>query len=1002
MSRTITLILRVVVMCLVVHLSAIPVFSQTKTVTGKVIDSTGQALPGVTVQVQGTKIGTQTNAEGVYILSAPVASTTLVFTYLGFSKREVAITGDNLTVRLDASSNSLQDVVIVGYGQQKKVTVTGAISSVATKELLQSPVSNLTNALAGRLPGLITTQRSGEPGVDGSALLIRGIATNGNASPIIIVDGVERPIDYVDPNDVATFSILKDAASTAVFGMRGANGVVLVTTKRGAVGAPSVSATMQGGYQEPTILPNYLGSYDYARLRNEATLNDNPGATAPYSEAQLEGFKNGTLPNTNFYDFIMQGSPQSAANVNITGGQPGVRYYISAGYGRAAGNYKFVKDNPEGNNTNSVQSRYNLRANVDVDITKSTTVGLDIAGLLATRNAPNTSAGTIMNLANRMPPVYPIFNPNGSLFGNGTYTQNIYGEVTSKGYQVYYNSTIQGTFSVKQKLDFWVKGLSVRGAMSFDNTFRPVTTYGRNYAVYMPLYTNGQITGYQTYGADTKIDPNGSLGYQDHSRRIYGEVSVNYDRQFGKHSVTGMIMANRQKDVINSRIPYAKQSMMARMTYNYDLRYLFEVSAAYNGSENFPKGRRYGLFPAVSAGWVLSEEPFLKGNDKIGYLKVRGSYGEVGNDNIGSERFLWFTSWAGATQYYFGTSVTQANGWAQGAIGNPDVTWERGRKANIGLETKFFKDALGITVDVFHEKRNDILATRNTLTDVFGQSVKPQNLGVVVNRGIDLEVVHQMTFGKFSYAIKPNMVFARNKILEYDEQPRAYSWMRRTGHPVGTKFGLLYDGFFVDPADVTKSPQQRFSGTVLPGDIKYKDLNGDNVVDAFDETAIGFNRTPELMYGATIQVGWNGIDLSVLMQGAARADVRLDNEAAYEFFQEGKVKALHLNRWTPATASTATYPRLHLGKNENNHRASDFWIRSAAYTRLKNMELGYTFPKALVRKARMKGARIYVNGMNLITWDKLSDFDVDPEIGDGNGAMYPLQRIYNAGVNVTF
>ncbi|MCK7557797.1 SusC/RagA family TonB-linked outer membrane protein [Chitinophaga sedimenti] len=498
---------------------------------------------------------------------------------------------------------------------------------------MQSPVSNLTNALAGRLPGLITTQRSGEPGVDASTLYIRGIATTGTATPLIIVDGVERPIDYVDPNDIATFSILKDAASTAVFGMRGANGVVLVTTKRGSVGAPSVSLTLQGGYQEANKMPKYLGSYDYARLRNEAVKNDNPNATMPFSNEQLEGFKNGTLPNTDYYDFIMQASPQSSANLNISGGAPNVRYYISAGYSRYAGNYKYVKDNPEGNNTNSIQSRYNLRANVDVDITKTTLVSVDIAGLLAARNAPNTSAATIMNLANRLPPTNPIFNPNKSLFGTGTYTQNIYGEVTNKGYQVYYNSTIQGTFSARQKLDFWVKGLSVRGAISFDNTFLPFTTYGRNYAVFMPLYNaQGQITGYQQTGADTKIDPNGSLSYRDHNRRTYGEVSINYDRSFGKHAVTGMIMGNRQKDVIQSRIPYAKQSLMARATYNYDLRYLFEVSAAYHGSENFPKGQRYGLFPAVSAGWVASEESFLKGNQTLSYLKLRGSYGEVGND----------------------------------------------------------------------------------------------------------------------------------------------------------------------------------------------------------------------------------------------------------------------------------------------------------------------------------------------------------------------------------
>ncbi|UYQ92125.1 TonB-dependent receptor [Chitinophaga horti] len=1002
MKRKTTHFLRLL-LCVLLHALATTAIAQTRPVTGRVVDSVGQAMPGVTVVAKGTQVGTQTTADGAFAFNVPESSTTLIFTMIGYKTTEANITAGGMTVRLNANTSALQDVVIVGYGTQRKVTVTGAIATVATKELLQSPVSNLTNALAGRLPGLITTQRSGEPGVDASTLYIRGIATTGTATPLIIVDGVERPIDYVDPNDIATFSILKDAASTAVFGMRGANGVVLVTTKRGNVGPPSVNFTMQGGYQEANKMPKYLNSYDYATLRNEAVRNDNPAASLPFSAEQLEGFKNGTLPNTNYYDFIMQASPQSSANLNISGGAPNVRYYISAGYSRYAGNYKYVKDNPEGNNTNSIQSRYTLRANVDVDVTKTTLVSIDLSGLFAARNAPNTSAATIMNLANRLPPTNPIFNPNGSLFGNGTYTQNIYGEVTNRGYQVYYNSTIQGTFATKQKLDFWVKGLSVRGAMSFDNTFQPVTTYGRNYAVFSPIYNaSGQVTGYAQTGADTRIDPNGGLGYGEHRRRTYGEVSINYDRSFGKHAFTGMLMANRQKDVIQSRIPYAKQSLMARATYNYDLRYLFEVSAAYHGSENFPKGQRYGLFPAVSGGWVISEEDFLKGNRAISYLKLRGSYGEVGNDQGGGDRFLWFTSWAGATQYWFGPSASQANGWAQGAIGNPDVTWERGRKANVGIETKLWGELFGLTLDVFHERRSDILSGRNTLSDVFGQSVKQQNIGRVVNKGIDLEFSHEQRFGKFRYMIKPNVTFARNKILDYDEQPRAYPWMRRTGHPVGTKFGLLYDGLFVDQAEITRSAQQRFSGTVFPGDIKYKDLNGDNVVDAFDETVIGYSRTPEFMFGINLQTSWNGIDLTMLFQGADRTDVRLDNEAVYEFFQEGKVKPIHLNRWTPERASIATYPRLHYGKNENNHRASDYWVRSAAYMRLKNMEIGYTLPRAVTTRWKMKSARVYVNGTNLLTWDKLTDFDVDPEVGDGNAAMYPIQRVFNAGVYVTF
>ncbi|SEW24511.1 TonB-dependent receptor [Chitinophaga arvensicola] len=977
-----------------------------RTIIGSVVENkTNTVLPGVSVQVKGTSRGTQTQSDGTYSLQVPANQKVLVFSFIGYETKEVEITASNQTdVTLLPASFGLKDVVVVAYGQQKKATVTGAIASINTKELVQSPVSNLTNALAGRLPGLITTQRSGEPGVDGSSLYIRGVATLNGASPIIMVDGIERPMDYVDPNDIETLTILKDAAATAVLGMRGANGAILITTKRGKAGPPAVSFRASTGITEATRLPKYLGSYDYATLYNEALVND--GAEPAFNQKQLEGYKNGSLPNTDYYKFMMKPSSVAQGNLNVSGGNNIARYFISAGYNVQDGIYAHSKENADGYNGNNNIKRYNLRANVDVDITPTLAARVDIAGIMTDRRDGNNSAGDIMNLANRMAPIYPIFNPNGSMWGNGTFQSNIFGELSQKGYRRFYNNTVQGTFALTRKLDVITKNLTAKASFSYDNTNTPSATYGRNYAVFEPLYdAQGNITSYKQSGQDTKIDPNGSFNGGGANRSTYLEAVMNWNRQFGKHEATGMLLWNRRLTESGASIPKAYQSLLFRGTYNYMQKYLLEVSASYQGSENFPKESRYGFFPSVSAGWVLSEENFIKDNVSfLSFLKIRGSYGEVGNDQAGDDRFLWFTSWGGGDPYYFGTNAGQANGWKQGAIGNPGVTWERGRQANIGLEARLWKNLLGITLDVFKQRRSQILIRRSTLSDVFGQDIKAQNIGIVDNKGFELELSHENRIGNVTYFIKPNVTFARNNIVFQDEVPQAYPWMKRTGHPINTKFGLVADGFFKDENDVKNSPFQNFS-QYGPGDIKYKKLTGDTydyIQSNFDETAIGYARTPEIMFGATLGAAYKGFDISLLFQGATHTDLRLENEAVYEFFQGGKVKPFHLGRWTPETAATATYPRLHSSTNGNNHRASSFWVKDASYLRLKNAEIGYQLPKKWIKPVGLSYFRIYANGMNLLTWDKLKDYQVDPEIGDGNGAMYPIQRIWNFGIDVRF
>lgn len=974
-------------------------------VRGKVMQEDGQPLAGVTVSSNRDTRAVITNEEGLFTIRVAL-SDSLVFSYVGYeTQKQKPHVNEDLDVVMIGLQGSMNEVVIVGFGKQKKVTVTGSVATITTKDLLQSPVSNLTNALAGRLPGLITTQRSGEPGVDASTLYIRGLATMNNARPIVVVDGVERPMDYIDPNDIESLSILKDAAATAVFGMRGANGVVMITTKRGRRGAPQMNFRTSYGLQQPTKVPEFLGSYDYARLRNEALMND--GQQPTFTDLQLEGYKNGTLPNTDYYDFIIQPSQVGNANLNISGGNNIVRYFLSAGLNIQEGNYKHTKENDQGYNSNNVMKRFNLRANIDVDITPTLQATLNLAGVQTNRSDPNTAASTIMNLANRMPPIYNIINPDGSLFGNGTYTANIYGEIARRGYRIYMNNTIQGTFAMTKKFDVITKNLSAKISYSYDNTATPSVSYGKSYAVFNPIYDHDTISGYAQTGTDTKIDPNGSFGGGSLDRISYVEGTINWFRSFGKHNITAMGLWNRRLRRSGSAIPYASQAYLFRTTYNYASKYLLEFNGSYMGSENFPPESRYGFFPSISGGWILTEESFvknIKALDFINLLKLRLSYGEVGNDAGGSERFLWFSSWAGASQYWFGAgnNPTQANGWAQGAIGNEGVTWERGRQLNIALEGSLWNDMFSFTLEAFKQRRSQMLISRGTLTDVFGQDIKPQNIGIVDNKGIDFEIGHKNHVGNMFYFIKANLTYARNKIVFMDEVTRAYPWMVRTGLPIGTKFGLQAIGFYESDKEVQSGPEQ--FGTVRAGDIKYLDLNGDGLVQAgFDEGPIGYSRTPEIMYGFSGGIQIKGFDASILFQGAGHSSVMLNNEAVYEFFQEGKVKPFHLNRWTPETAATATYPLLHYNTNANNHRASTFWIRSADYLRIKNVEIGYQLPSRWTNAVKMRSARIFVNGLNVFTFkNQLDDYYVDPEIDDGYGAMYPIQKIWSVGLDINF
>jgi TonB-linked SusC/RagA family outer membrane protein len=989
---------------------AVFLFQQEIEISGKVASADGQGIPNVSVRTKRAQsVSAGTDAEGSYKIKA-LSSDTLVFSYVGFEPQEIPVSGQKkIDVVLVELVNLMDDVVIVAYGSQKKITLTGAISSISTRELRQSPVSNLSNALAGRLPGLAAFQPSGEPGNDLSQLFIRGVSTFNNASPLVVVDGVlGRDFAQLDPNEVESISILKDASSTAVYGVRGANGVILVTTRRGKSGQPQITFSSELGYQSPIRLPKFLDSYNYAKLYNEALTNDM--LPKRFSDQDIEYYRIGAdpflYPNTDWFgEFLKPFTPMSRTNLNIGGGGDKVRYFVSASAMTQDGMYNFTDLNEY--ETNAKFNRYNFRSNIDVDLNKNFTIGLDLAGRVENRNYPGRDSWLIFTILNRIPPTFPIRNENGSLAGNGPNNESPLGLIAYGGYQNLYGNFLQGTYKMNHKLNFITQGLSARAAFSFDGAFDYNISASRGYAVYQ-LREDG---GYNQFGNDTELGLGKGYTY---NRTVNIEGALDYSRSFSNHDVSGLLLYNLNKRVVHDdgyNIPFSYLGFVSRVTYGYDNRLFGEVNIGYNGSEQFPKGKRFGFFPSFSGGWVISREGFFNQEQQvINLLKLRASYGEVGNDRLGARRFLYQQTFQGAEGYRFGSGQVGYGGIAEGALANMDITWERARKINVGLELGMWKDKLALTADVFHEKRDNILTTRGTISSILGHSggnLPPANVGVVQNRGFDLELTHRnSTDKKFNYSVSGNMTFARNEVQFMDEERREYDYQYRTGHRVGQPFGLESIGFFESYEDIQNSPAHAFvtQESLRPGDIKYRDVNNDGIVDGNDEVPIGYNTgIPELMFGFSTRLSYKGVDFSFLFQGAGNSSVFMDNFAIWEFRGggAGKVNEWHMDRWTPETASTATYPRLSSADNQNNHRLSTFWMRPRNYVRLKNIELGYSFSANALRYLKINKVRAYVNAHNLFTWDNVKIVDPEAPAWSGNH-NYPQQRVINGGITVDF
>jgi TonB-linked SusC/RagA family outer membrane protein len=1017
--------------------SSASVTAKASTIRGKVVDEKGEPLEGVSVLVKGSVIGTKTDNNGIFTIEAP-GNPTLIVSYIGFETMEVAVNNRiNVVLELILKPSIIQsdEVVVVGYGSQKKINVTGAISSVRGDALVKSPTGSVTNSLAGRVTGVTTVQAGGMPGRDEPQIFVRGVGslTTGSSAPLMLVDGVERPLTQLDPNEIESISILKDASATAVYGIRGANGVILVTTKRGVAGPPKISFSTSYGFQIPLNLPETADSYTYVTKYNEVQRSDNPNGPVAFSPFVVEAFRTGKYPDvffsTDWTDILVKKSaPQKQSNINMSGGTNVLKYFVSLGYFDQSGliNSFNIPDFYQ-------YKRFNYRANVDLDATKSTKFSLTIGGRNETRGRTDDPNNLFWWVWGATVPWSGKILPDGrNVVAGSFYKPNNVGSpiLPRNSSALPYNNAwykdvtnvINLDIQLTQKLDFITKGLTwrIKGSNNSRVNLSKVRTASQ--ISYDPMFKTdvdptaiGDSTVvYRTSGEE------GVLNYVEGSgkgRDWYVESALNYNGNFGDHRVTGLLLYNVSRWFYPggeyNDLPLGYVGLAARTTYAYGNKYMVDLNLGYNGSENFAPGKRFGFFPAVSLAWVASEENFIKNatGSVLTNLKFRMSYGLVGNDRQGTNRFLYRPTAYNATSggaagsgYNFGTNVPQSVLLAsEGRLGNPDVTWEKAAKQDYGIDLRLF-NKLSLTVDYFHEIRNNILSTRNSVPSIFFITLPVVNLGRVQNSGYEVEVKWNDRIGNADYYLGGNITFNKNKILFMDEIEQPYDYLMRTGHRVGQPWGYLSDGFWTqkDIDRIGEFPNPNFSPK--PGDLRYKDINNDKVIDNFDQVAIGFPSYPEIIYGLNGGISFKGFDLSMLWQGATHVSKLIGTQNKIPFGDNGgRALMMHLikNSWTPETANTAIYPRMTFANRSNNYnRTSDVWLQDASYIRLKNAEIGYTFSPTILKRLGMSSMRVYGNGYNLLTFTKIEK-SIDPE-APGGDPNYPLIQVFNFGVNVNF
>ncbi|MBR0109038.1 MAG: TonB-dependent receptor [Bacteroidales bacterium] len=1090
--------------------SGVQLSAQTRTISGVVLDETGEPVIGAAVIETGSKNGTITDFEGNFELEVTSGASVTV-SAIGYSDYVfTASSGAPMRIVLKEDSLMLQETVVTAFATQKKVNVTGAITTVKGDDVLLAPVANVSSALVGITPGISAVTVSGEPGQDAADIAIRGISSySGNTAPLIVIDGIEQPasqamsiLNGISANDILGISVLKDASSTAVYGIRAANGVIIVTTRRGQQGAPKVSFSGNFGLTAATNVQRGLSSYEYALFRNEAIMNEVAGyGSTPlmnylftdddlwkfqhnrdFTPAEVEAMnltpaqKQQLLNSEALYygtsdayaELYSRIAPQWSANVNVSGGADRVKYFVSLGYF----DQQSIMQNANyfGVNTGSRYQRYNVRANIDVDIAKYTTLSVNTSGQFGTTTGPGT--GSLYSRYSGIMQIIYEGNPftnrsmiiDDKLIVDFDYPQNSVqdglhkrtdNEMTggwlpallSRSEGTTTNTRVDVTMRLRHDFSYLLKGLDLQTSVRYQENYSKVAI--RSFAI--PQYTvRRSLTNpneLEFFGGTVGTDSYAS-GSWGGMRDFYADIVLNYQGNFGKHNIGGLVLGRATKytmpnDSFNT--PSGLIGSSARLTYDYDTRYMLELNFAYNGTENFAKGHRFGFFPAASAGYVITNEPFFPENDILTFLKVRASYGLVGNDQIGGKRYLYLpgtysinmgpgsftsTTSSGSLQsnyYQFGTSTGSYNtiylGSAEGALGNEDVTWEKSSKFSTGLELKMLRNRFYLTADYFSENRRDILTTLGVIPVTFGVpswDTAAVNVGQVTNHGFELVAGWEDSIGDFRYTVEGNLTYAKNTIKYMAEAPNPYPWMNQTGHSIGQYYGYKTDGFYDTLEELGNRPFfSQSANAVTLGDIKYVDLNGDGLIDSKDIAPIGYPNRPLMNFGGKIALSWRGFDLKMILSGTAMGTYYVARITSPFFKRAGNAFLWQYEgRWTPekvASGAEITYPRAVYDASQDHYDfgpKSDLWALSSDHLRIKNVEFGYTFPKnsAFMQKLKISGLRIYANANNLLTlFDKMSRYGIDPETKDNLGGsegnisyVFPLTRTTNIGVNINF
>ncbi|HEX2848032.1 MAG TPA: TonB-dependent receptor [Chitinophagaceae bacterium] len=995
-------------------------FAQTSILHGKVIDSaSSNPVTDATVNVSGSAVSVKTGTDGEFAISVAVGQT-LSITHVGFNLATVQVNSfSDIVVRLTSSVGDLSDVVVVGYGRQKKVSVVAAISTMKAEGLRQTPAANIGIALAGRLPGLSVLQRSGVPGGEQMEFYIRGRSTINGQQPLILVDGVQRDFTALDPREVESISILKDASATAVYGVRGANGVIMITTRRGHVGKPVIDVTLEQSWQAPTRLPKMVNAYDYATLRNQVETQN--GRAPIYSAEALEHYRTGDFqelyPTRDFVnEFMRDAFPMRRANVNFSGGTDKMRYFTTVGYLYQEGIFKSEKFSEYNYDPQSKANRFNFRSNFDIDINKSLKMFLNVSGYMQKKNDPvivpnngdylNDVAGysiVIGSLIQTPSNYHNDLTPSGEVLSTALKGGNInnvpYGMLNRSGFRNTMTNQVTTSLGLEQKLNFITQGLSARVIASYDATSINQQVRQRSFQLYeaMPDPNDATKVIYQPTGTMT----NSSLAdaqAQSQWNQLNLDASINYDRSFGKHSVSGMVLFNRYQRTINIELPYNYIGFVGRATYAYANKYLAEANFGYNGSEQFAPGHKMGFFPSVSVGWVASNEDFVSNAlPWLTFAKLRASYGQVGNDNMNGSRFAFLTLW---------------NGSYESQIGNDQLGWEKAKKFNLGLETKLFRD-FTFEADLFYERRDNILISATGLvpTGVFGtggvysSGIIPKiNAGQIQNKGFELVGGWAKNLGSdIRMDIRLNGAYNHNKVLYLSEVllPEGYAYRQRsTGYSLGQPFGYRTAGFFNSQQEIADWYDQTAIGPApKPGDLKYLDMNGDGVITEEDQAPIGKPEMPAWTFGGAFSLKVKNFDFSMMWQGVAGRSYLLTGQRIFETYNFNE---WHKEAWSQERYDAGlpiTYPRLDPGSSASK-QVSDFWLVDASYIRLRNVEIGYTLGRRLASKIGASSVRIYANGLNLLTFDRYPVKYQDPE--QNNELLYPVFKAYNVGLNISF